>query len=203
MNPKEGLIPERVIMTGNGYDVGWGKPPKSTQFSAGHSGNLKGRPKGSGKKATLPHEDILSQNVMIHENGVSRRERADRAFILFLVNNGIAGCPRIGSLVLQAISKHKRRQPERSRRRLIVFTTYQAEGQVDQDLCELGIAKKLDPYGCRARLLLEPWVVQAALDRFGEKRLTQEEQATIVAATRLPYKVEWPAWWTVSASSGQ
>src|SRR5262245_34021006 len=38
-------------------------------------------------------------------------------------------------------------------------------------------------------------LVEAALARLGDRRLTPEEQATIVKATRSPRKVEWPEWW--------
>ena len=33
--------------SGNDYDVGYGKPPRRTQFQAGQSGNPKGRPKAN------------------------------------------------------------------------------------------------------------------------------------------------------------
>ena len=36
------------------YDVGYGKPPATTRFKAGQSGNPRGRPKGSSNKAKMP-----------------------------------------------------------------------------------------------------------------------------------------------------
>jgi len=46
-------------------------------------------------------------------------------------------------------------------------------------------------------MMLEPWVVEAALARFGERRLTPAEQAVVVQATRTPHKVRWPDWWAI------
>jgi len=34
----------------DGYEVGYGKPPRATRFQPGRSGNPRGRPKGSRKK---------------------------------------------------------------------------------------------------------------------------------------------------------
>ena len=57
------------------------------------------------------------------------------------------------------------------------------------------MARKLDPYRPTARMMLEPWIVEAALKRLGDRRLSREEQQIVLAATRTPHKVTWPAWW--------
>ena len=46
-------------------------------------------------------------------------------------------------------------------------------------------------------MALEPWIVEAALARFGGRRLTVEKQRIVVDATRTPHKVKWPDWWEI------
>jgi len=48
--------------------VGYGKPPKHTQFQPGQSGNPKGRPRGSKSPFTLLREELQSK-VTLRENG--------------------------------------------------------------------------------------------------------------------------------------
>ena len=48
------------------YDIGYGKPPKVTQFSKGQSGNPLGRPKGA-KTKQLKARDIRLNNMIIEE----------------------------------------------------------------------------------------------------------------------------------------
>jgi len=59
------------------------------------------------------------------------------------------------------------------------------------------MAKKLDRYRDTARMALEPWIVEAAIDRLGDKRLSVDEQKIAVRAARTPWKVRWPDWWEV------
>ena len=68
---------------------------------------------------------------------------------------------------------------------------------VNEALELLRMARKLDRYRASARMALEPWLVEAALSRLGDRRLSREEQATVVQATRTPGRVRWPAWWEV------
>ena len=59
-----------------------------------------------------------------------------------------------------------------------------------------GMAVKHDEFRPTARILIEPWLVEAALQRLGDRRLTPAEQITVWNATRTPKKVNWPEWWT-------
>jgi hypothetical protein len=70
-----------------------------------------------------------------------------------------------------------------------------APGSVTSALEPLRMARKLDPHRETARMVLEPWLVEAALGRLGG-RLSSADQRTIVKATRTPDKVRWPEWWT-------
>jgi hypothetical protein len=70
------------------YEVGYGKPPQSTQFKKGRSGNSKGRPKASKNVGTML-EEIFFRKIPITENGV-RREVTILEAIFRQVANGAA-----------------------------------------------------------------------------------------------------------------
>jgi Family of unknown function (DUF5681) len=70
--------------------IGYSKPPKSSQFKKGQSGNPKGRPKGSVDMATL-FEKTIRQKVTIIENGRSRVVIKAEAMFLQMVNKAAKG----------------------------------------------------------------------------------------------------------------
>jgi Family of unknown function (DUF5681) len=70
--------------------IGYGKPPKHTQFVKGKSGNPKGRPKGSQNLATLL-EKIIRQRVTVTENGRSREMSKAEAIFIQMVNKALRG----------------------------------------------------------------------------------------------------------------
>ena len=47
----------------------------------------------------------------------------------------------------------------------------------------------------KVRLMLKPWIVEAALTRMLAGQLSSEEQRVVLASTRTPEKVCWPDWW--------
>ena len=72
------------------YEVGYGKPPKPTQFKQGQSGNPRGRPKGSLNIATTLERE-LNQRVVIKENGHARTITKFEAVLKQLVNKAASG----------------------------------------------------------------------------------------------------------------
>jgi hypothetical protein len=74
----------------NPYQVGYGKPPKKTQFQKGRSGNPKGRPKGALNISTVL-ERTLREVVVITENGRRRQVTKMEAAVKQLVNQATSG----------------------------------------------------------------------------------------------------------------
>ena len=68
-------------------------------------------------------------------------------------------------------------------------------GSVTLAMVPLRMARKLDRYRETVRIVLEPWLVEAALARLPQT-LSPADQRTIVQATRTPHKVRWPKWWS-------
>ena len=71
-------------------EVGYGKPPRRTQFKKGQSGNPKGRPQGQTNLASVL-EKALREKVMITENGQRKCITKLEAAVKQLVNLATSG----------------------------------------------------------------------------------------------------------------
>jgi len=67
------------------YEVGYGKPPRSTRFKKGQSGNPRGRPSGSKNLSTLLSE-ALNEPVIVTENGRRRKITKREAIVRQVVD---------------------------------------------------------------------------------------------------------------------
>jgi len=98
------------------YEVGFGKPPKGTQFRKGESGNPKGRPKGKPNLATIINR-TLQAKVIIKENGRRREVTKYEAGLIQLSNKAASGdLPALKVVIVQARMAEERMQQDVSKK---------------------------------------------------------------------------------------
>ena len=101
------------------YPVGYGKPPRHTQFKPGQSGNAKGRPKGSKNFATV-FEKELNTPIEVTENGKRKKISKREAVVKQTVNKAVAGDPKATTILLNEARFHENQnqppaRPQRTR----------------------------------------------------------------------------------------
>lgn len=172
---------------------GYGRPPRATRFAKGASGNPRGRPRG--RRRSLPHDHVLGQMVTVRDQGVAKRVTAAEAFLLYLLRQGLAGDARAASDALAAIETAKGKRTVEDGITVIILKPMAMA--IEGPLEDLRLAVHKYPFDeARTRWALNPWIVEAALARLGERQLTGDEQSEVWKATRTPHKVAWPNWWT-------
>jgi hypothetical protein len=174
-------------------DVGYRKPPRTTRFAKGRSGNPAGRPRGRHREA--PYEAVLGQMVKIREGGIERPVTAAEAFLLQLTKRALEGDSAAARDSLAMIEQDTQRPGASQSQVSVIIRSILDPGSVTSALEPLRMAKKLDPYRETARMALEPWLVEAALARLSQP-LSPADQRIVVKATRTPHKVRWPEWWS-------
>ena len=80
------------------YKVGYGKPPKATQFKRGRSGS-KGRPEGQPQPGERSAAE-LGEHITVREDGRPRRISKQRALIKSLMARALQGDVRASAAML-------------------------------------------------------------------------------------------------------
>ncbi len=93
------------------YEVGYGKPPKTSQFQPGHSGNPRGRQKGVLTLAAAINAAI-SERVVIKENGRSRAVSKLEVMVKQIVNKAAGGSLDAFKQVTHMLALYPLGQPE-------------------------------------------------------------------------------------------
>jgi hypothetical protein len=174
--------------------VGYKSPPRSTRYAVGVSGNPKGRPKRKDKG--LPYARILDRKVTIKDGCGARQVTAEEAFLLYLRKKALDGNEAAQERLeeIQAFRREHHLDLDPDGITTIVRVIVSPDNP-NYALLLLKMAVKLYRFESHAQIKLEPWLVQRALDRLGDRRLNVKQQVTVVAATRTPKKVRWPDWW--------
>jgi hypothetical protein len=89
------------------FEIGYGRPPKATQFRREQSGNPRGRPKGSRSVDTIL-QDISSRKMTIAEQGRTQRISKLEVMLLQLANLATRGDLRALKLYLEFIDRYCR-----------------------------------------------------------------------------------------------
>jgi hypothetical protein len=87
------------------YDVGYGKPPKHTQFKSGQSGNPKGRTKGARNIWTIL-QDEAQIVVAFSENGKPTKASKTELAIKSAMNKAVKGDLRALQIILKLFETH-------------------------------------------------------------------------------------------------
>ena len=183
-------------MTGDpteGGAVGYRRPPVSTRFRKGSSGNPRGRPKN--RKGRLPYDHVLGQMVTVRDGGSDKRVTAAEAFLLHLMKKGLEGDGSASRAALAALETARTNRPSAEEVEIlrVILMSFGAS------IClgTVGFGVKLHPTDKdKVRWLLKTWIVDAALARLEERRLTLAEQRQVWDVAYRPKEVQWPAWWT-------
>ncbi len=92
------------------YEVGYGRPPKHTQFKPGKSGNAKGRPRKSKELHKLIQTE-LDTTIIVQEAGREKRITKREAIVKQVVNRAIKGEPKASQFVLAHLEKNREIEP--------------------------------------------------------------------------------------------
>jgi Family of unknown function (DUF5681) len=148
-------------------------------FRKGRSGNPGGRPTTSPTSRGSVFDIVVEKTLTVTHHGRTREITMEEALQQRTYRDAVAGQRMAQREVVKWILKREawlaKQAPKASWRPI--------ERHISPDPDNV------------ARMALEPWLVEAALDRL-DGTLSNTEQRIIMRATRTPHKVKWLNWWS-------
>jgi hypothetical protein len=87
------------------YEIGYRRPPRTTQFKPGQSGNPRGRPKGARSVGTILL-DVSGRRIAVTENGETRRIPTIEVVLRRLANDAIRGDRLAAKLFISLVERN-------------------------------------------------------------------------------------------------
>jgi hypothetical protein len=87
------------------YLVGYGRPPRETQFKPGNRANPRGRHKGSRNTATMARE-ALERPVIVTQNGTQRKMTVRQLAYRKLADKAVMGDQKALAFLLMLAGEH-------------------------------------------------------------------------------------------------
>ena len=178
-----------------------GATPNSGWFRKGQSGNPKGRPTTSRAPQASAFDVVVEKTLTVPQRGGGIREiTLEEAIQQRTYQDALAGKRMAQREVLKMIIKREdwlARQAPKAPWPKITRQISPDPDNADAALVLLGVAAPDPTYADlaagRTRLLLEPWAVQAAINRRrGGDRMTDEERYWVGRCTRDADNLRWP-----------
>ena len=91
-------------------DIGYKRPPKSTQFKKGRSGNPKGRPKGS-RSLKNDLTNLMGKRIRIREDGEQRQVSGQELMLLKLFEKAAKGDTKASAQIFGMLMKFDAAEP--------------------------------------------------------------------------------------------
>ena len=150
---KEVTAQAESITTSKQYKVGYGKPPKSTQFKPGQSGNPKGRTKGSKNSIYTYIQRELNSSITLTDGSKITKEQG---FARQLTNKALRGDIQSQKLLFNIHQKGQRKDKAELFMGRLIKEGYVTEEMIDNFLYHhnkiISSAKPCDPMKCDLNL---------------------------------------------------